>query len=54
MMGILWEFPTEWAEGLTIAISKGGDKNKPENYKRVTMLPLLGKLLETIVNITLV
>ena len=48
------EFPKEWANGLTIPISKGGDKNKPENYRRVTMLPLLGKLFETIVNIRLV
>ena len=48
------EFPKEWAKVLTIPISKGGDKNKPEHYRRVTMLPLLGKLFETIVNIRLV
>ena len=47
------ESPKEWAKVLTIPISKGGDKNKPENYRRVTMLPLLEKLFETIVNIRL-
>ena len=48
------EFPEEWVKGLTIPIPKGGDKKNPENYRRITMLPVLGKLFETIVNIRLV
>lgn len=48
------KFPQEWCNGLTVPVPKGGDKSKAENYRRVTILPLLGKLFETIVNIRLV
>lgn len=44
------EFPQEWVNGLTVPVPKGGDKNNPENYRRVTMLPLLGKVFEILVN----
>ena len=47
------EFPSDWIKGLTIPVHKGGDRKKPENYRRITILPLLGKLFETIVNVRL-
>ena len=48
------EFPQARITGLTVPTTKGGDPNNPENYRRVTILPILGKLFETLVNIRLV
>ena len=48
------EFPQEWITGLTVPIPKGGDPNNHENYGRVTILPILGKLFETLIDIRLI
>ena len=47
-------FPDCWIEGLIFPIHKGGDKKDPSNYRRITVLPSMGKLFETLVNNRLV
>ena len=47
-------FPDSWIEGLISPIHKGGDKKYPSNYRRITVLPSMGKLFETLVNNRLV
>ncbi len=46
----LQHFPQSWMEGLGIPIPKGGDPRDPNNYRRITVLPLFGKLFETLFN----
>ena len=43
------EFPSEWATGLTVPLHKEGDKKNHENYWKIKILPLLGKLFEILV-----
>ena len=39
-------YPERWVDGLNTPIFKGGSKTDPENYRKVTVLPTLGKLFE--------
>ena len=47
-------FPDSWIEGLIFPIHKSGDKKDPSNYRRITVLPSMGKLFKNLVNNRLV
>ena len=40
------DYPAAWVEGLSLPLPKGGDKSDPKNYRRITVVPALGKLFE--------
>jgi hypothetical protein len=48
------EYPTQWVEGLSVPVPKGGNKQDPNNYRRITVVPVLGKLFEVLFNRRLV
>ena len=41
-------FPSEWKRGNIIPIHKKGDKHTLKNYRPVSLLPICGKILETL------
>jgi hypothetical protein len=43
-------FPSVWKHALVTLIYKSGEKDKPVNYRPISLLALLGKILEYIVN----
>ena len=43
------QFPDDWAEGLRNPIFKAGTKSKCTNYRGITILPVFGKVFETVV-----
>ena len=45
------EYPTAWCQGIINPLhkKKGGTLN-PDNYRKITVLPALGKLFESILN----
>lgn len=44
------EWPAMWAEGLINPIHKKGSQNTEDNYRKVTVMPALGKVFESILN----
>ena len=42
--------PSGWKHGRITACHKAGPKNNPENYRPISLLPIVSKVLETIVN----
>ena len=48
------EWPTKWAEGIITPVHKKACINKPDNYRKITVMPALGKVLESILNARLV
>ena len=42
--------PDLWKIGTIVPLQKDGDKNDVPNLKPVTLLPIIGKLLEKIIN----
>ena len=44
------EYPDMWSEGLVNPIHKKESKTEPGNYRKITVLPALGKLFDTILN----
>ena len=46
-------FPTQWKLARVTPIFKGGDKNDPSNFRPISVVPILSKLLERHVNIHL-
>lgn len=42
-------FPTAWKYSIVVPIPKSGDVNDPSNYRPISLLPVLSKLLEKIV-----
>ena len=43
-------FPTSWASGYIKPLYKGGRKTDPQNYRGITILPVLGKIFTSIIN----
>ena len=43
-------FPKAWSVGCIKPIYKKGDENLPSNYRGITLLPIMGKLLTSILN----
>ena len=44
------DWPTKWAEGIISPIHKKATINDPDNYRKITVMPALGKVLESILN----
>ena len=43
-------FPEEWALGVIVILFKDGDKSELNNYRGITLLNMLGKLLVKVLN----
>jgi hypothetical protein len=48
------EWPTKWAEGIIHPVHKKASINVPDNYRKITVMPVMGKVLESILNSRLV
>ena len=48
------EWPTKWAEGIISPVHKKSSINNTDNYRKITVMPALGKVLESIINSRLV
>ena len=44
------DFPEEWAVGIIVILFKGGERNDLNNYRGITLLSVIGKLLVGILN----
>ena len=44
----------KWAEGLISPVHKKASVNVPDNYRKVTVMPVVGKVFESILNARLV
>ncbi len=44
------DFPEIWAEGLICPIHKKNKKNIADNYRKITVMPVLGKIFESVLN----
>ena len=44
------EYPTQWSEGLIKALHKKGDKANPDNYRKITINVVMGKIFDSILN----
>ena len=42
------EYPSRWATGVIHPVYKKGDHGVPDNYRKITVMPCIGKLLESI------
>ena len=46
-------FPKQWKSARVTPIFKGGDRNSPSNYRPISVLPILSKILEKHINLHL-
>ena len=44
------EYPDEWSDGIINPIYKKDSKLNPENYRKITVLPAIGKVFDSILN----
>ena len=44
------EYPSSWATGIIHHVHKKAAHNVPDNYRKVTVMPCIGKLFESVVN----
>jgi hypothetical protein len=44
------EWPEKWATGLISPVHKKNSLNLPDNYRKITVMPVIGKLFESILN----
>ena len=44
------KFSESWIKGSIFPLHKGVDRKDPSNYRRITVLPVMGELFETLVN----
>ena len=44
------EYPSRWATGMIHPIYKKGDHGVSDNYRKITVMPCIGKLFESILN----
>ena len=47
-------FPTNWKIARVVPIPKKGSKSNPQNYRPISILPVLSKVLERIIYYTLI
>ena len=47
-------FRTDWSSGIRSAIYKQGKRNIVDNHRGITILPIMGKIFETVINNRLV
>ncbi|CAF4514090.1 unnamed protein product, partial [Didymodactylos carnosus] len=43
------QFPSSWKTGYLTPLFKSGDHNDPTNYRPITLLPILSKVLERLI-----
>ena len=44
------DWPSKWAEGIITPVHKKASINVPDNYRKITVMPVLGKVFEFILN----
>ena len=44
------EYPSSWAAGIIHPVHKKADHNVPDNNRKVTVMPCIGKLFESVLN----
>ena len=44
------EYPSSWATGIIHPVHKKTDHNVPDNYRKVTVMPCIGKLFESVLD----
>ena len=44
------EYPSRWVTGIIHPVHKKGDHGVPDNYRKITVMPCIGKLFESILN----
>ena len=44
------KWPTQWSIGLISPVHKKNSINIPDNYRKITVMPVIGKILESILN----
>ena len=45
---VVWraeEVPNEWRQGIVVPLHKDGDERNPMNYRGITLLSIVGKVL---------
>ena len=42
------DYPDDWAQGLIYPVHKKGDKSDPQNYRKVSLIPSLSKVFESV------
>ena len=45
---VLADYPDDWAQGLIYPVHKKGDKSDPQNYRKVSLIPSLAKVFESV------
>ena len=48
LFSVIWRedlIPRQWREGLTVNLFKKGDKEDPGNYRGITLLSVVGKVV---------
>ena len=44
------EYPSSWATGIIHPVHKKAAHNVPDSYRKVTVMPCIGKLFESVLN----
>ena len=50
---LIWEseyIPKHWGEGMIVSLFKKGDQEDPNNYRGITLLNVVGKLFNKVLN----
>ena len=50
---LIWEsecIPEHWGEGMIVSLFKKGDQEDPNNYRGITLLNVVGKLFNKVLN----
>ena len=42
------DYPDDWAQGLIYPVHKKSDKSDPQNYRKVSLIPSLAKVFESV------
>ena len=42
------DYPDNWAQGLIYPVHKKGDKSDPQNYRKVSLIPSLARVFESV------